>query len=84
MHCGGDWLELNWDPCWMRGEIPGGPDTAGGQVKENLMLPSTVSNKDASKRDGLPARASPGPFPASNAPSKTSASLSAKRLSESK
>lgn len=64
IHCGGDWLELNWDPCRIRGEIPGGSDTAGEQVKEKLMLPSTVSNKDTSKRDGLPARASPGSFPA--------------------
>lgn len=57
-------MQLNWDPCWIRGEVPGGAGTAGGQVKEKLMLPFAVSNKDASKGDGLPARASPGAFPA--------------------
>lgn len=64
IHCGGDWLELNWDPCWIRGDVPGGPDTAGGQVKERLILPLTASNKDASKREACQRAPPRGAFPA--------------------
>lgn len=64
IHCGGAWLELNWDPCWIRGEVPGGAGTAGGQVKEELTLPLTVSNKDAPKETACqpePPRGLPSP-----------------------